>query len=608
MTPIRSQAALELPFIFGIALVSLSAAIAALSWLGVLNFSSFIPEYCVLPPGFQCTSFTINEDTIRLTIQNAKGNDLVNVQVGIPVCKVSSFLVKNLPYSQQQEFSLDQCEPGETFLRSDISLSYQDSGASVKHTKSGKLSGPVNACLGYFTAACGGYVKDNNTLILCNSDDPATFDCVKVLSSTGEERGVTYIPGRYGEAVFVENDVNAFDNSYFQNGLSEWDVSNHDSQASADLSTQNHGVNPSSIASPGSLHFTRSEASYPGSCDQATCDHLTQGVNTALDYYCAWNVIDSQCDFYNVTLGTLVHSDDLGAVFAEPFTHKVMWASAKRDVSFLQSGKSYVASFDYKGTFDTLLDVKICSDNPRQCSDGLTLASVPAGTYGEWVRYSASFTCTSVCDLSPTLALIIGYGGVSALEDPYIDNVQVEEVPSAGSFVGYFAGDTDPAGDLLYYHPGSSQPVVDGTIEMWVMPEWDLNDPQEQTKKRVFLDIVVEGTTAPDQGVITVYKEGTSVKYDLDFTNSGKPTISLGSSLPEWERGRWKHIAVTWDGDASPDATVNLYLDGVLVSTTTGDTFSMSGPALFYIGHDQNTQNWANAAVDDLRVSNIIRL
>ena len=140
------------------------------------------------------------------------------------------------------------------------------------------------------------------------------------------------------------------------------------------------------------------------------------------------------------------------------------------------------------------------------------------------------------------------------------------------------------------------------------MPNWDLNDPQEQTKKRVFLDIIVEGTTAPDQGVITVYKEGTSVKYDLDFTNSGKSTISLGFSLSEWERGRWKHIAVTWDGDASPAATVNLYLDGVLMSTTTGDTFSMSGPAQFYIGHDQNTQNWANAAVDDLRVSNIIRL
>ena len=76
---------MEFLMTYGWALVVVLVAIGALAFFGVLNPSKFLPETCVLGPGFACASFKVVEPdaTYGVPSDRSGGNIFINVQNGL---------------------------------------------------------------------------------------------------------------------------------------------------------------------------------------------------------------------------------------------------------------------------------------------------------------------------------------------------------------------------------------------------------------------------------------------------------------------------------------------------------------------------------------------
>ena len=121
----KGQAATEFLMTYGWALLVVLIAISALAYFGVLSPSKFLPESCMLDPGYQCVDYQITEDDSSIIVKNAAGDDIIITNVKIGSCEESfdSITVRN---SDQQQFSLTGCDNGitEASFKADISITY----------------------------------------------------------------------------------------------------------------------------------------------------------------------------------------------------------------------------------------------------------------------------------------------------------------------------------------------------------------------------------------------------------------------------------------------------------------------------------------------------
>lgn len=62
----RGQAALEFLSTYGWAIMVVLLAIAALTYFGVFNFESFIPDQCLLSDGFECNDHQLSASSDQL--------------------------------------------------------------------------------------------------------------------------------------------------------------------------------------------------------------------------------------------------------------------------------------------------------------------------------------------------------------------------------------------------------------------------------------------------------------------------------------------------------------------------------------------------------------
>jgi hypothetical protein len=134
---------------------------------------------------------------------------------------------------------------------------------------------------------------------------------------------------------------------------------------------------------------------------------------------------------------------------------------------------------------------------------------------------------------------------------------------------------------------------MNGTVEFWVNPNWNGNDGLDH----YFLRFGYSG------GILIGKDAGNYLKILVNRWSPGAyQEYSTGYNVSDWTADTWYHVAFTWN-----DENLELYINGELVTSSTvdGDLFELTDEN-FQLGGN-GTAGYANAVIDELRISNIVR-
>ncbi len=139
----KAQAAMEFLMTYGWAILVVLAAIAALAYFGVLKPGQFLPEQCILAPGFACSDFKVTPNEVNLIIVNSGGRDIDVIDITVGNCTQS--FNQTLKNGNQAEFTLSGCNNGEIerIFKEDVIVEYINSGSSFTKTIRGTISTKV---------------------------------------------------------------------------------------------------------------------------------------------------------------------------------------------------------------------------------------------------------------------------------------------------------------------------------------------------------------------------------------------------------------------------------------------------------------------------------
>lgn len=148
------------------------------------------------------------------------------------------------------------------------------------------------------------------------------------------------------------------------------------------------------------------------------------------------------------------------------------------------------------------------------------------------------------------------------------------------------------ATDTLTYATAGNLSRTQGAIEFWVRPSWNGDDGQSYTLFEVGHDWFNR---------MRIMKDGAN---NLRFMLWDSATeYGVGDSIASWSAGAWHHVAVTWAG-----TNIALYVDGELRASSNAahppDTLAPN----ITIGASSAFDQQANAAIDELRISDIPRV
>jgi len=140
----QGQAAMEFLMTYGWAILVVIAAIAALSYFGVLNTNQFTSHKCILETsGIACVDSKVNEDSVSLILRNGR-SDPININtISVSGCSGSvSGLIRD---GDKELFVIDGCSNivKEKF-NGDIQYTYTGQ-TGMSHTKTGKIIEKVEA-------------------------------------------------------------------------------------------------------------------------------------------------------------------------------------------------------------------------------------------------------------------------------------------------------------------------------------------------------------------------------------------------------------------------------------------------------------------------------
>ncbi|MBW3019796.1 hypothetical protein KY334_00735 [Candidatus Woesearchaeota archaeon] len=120
----KGQAATEFLMTYGWALLVVLIAISALAYFGVMSPSKFLPEKCMLSPGYQCVDYIITTNSSKMIVKNGAGENILVTNLKIGECE-GNFSTQ-IDNGKQEEFSLTDCNNGikDSSFRGDISITY----------------------------------------------------------------------------------------------------------------------------------------------------------------------------------------------------------------------------------------------------------------------------------------------------------------------------------------------------------------------------------------------------------------------------------------------------------------------------------------------------
>lgn len=173
------------------------------------------------------------------------------------------------------------------------------------------------------------------------------------------------------------------------------------------------------------------------------------------------------------------------------------------------------------------------------------------------------------------------------------------EVPASAANLSYQGGVHGQgvylgANSLLEYAGAGNLNEQVGTIEFWVKPNWNSNDGVVHP----FLQYGLFG------GMLFSKDGGNwfTAIFNL-FGFSGGPEMGVVNYVNNnWQAGTWHHVAISWDANE-----LRLYFDGVLAGQTVPtQALPPVNATVFRIG-GRGANEFADAVIDELRISNIVR-
>jgi uncharacterized protein (TIGR03437 family) len=159
---------------------------------------------------------------------------------------------------------------------------------------------------------------------------------------------------------------------------------------------------------------------------------------------------------------------------------------------------------------------------------------------------------------------------------------------------------TIAAGGILSYPEAGSLSLGDGTVEMWVSPQYDGNNSLYTGGGQTSVLFQYNGGNASGQLVLAIANHGGGPYFYVGAAGiyAGYPQTS---GIGEWKAGQWHHLAFTYSASRG---RLRIYVDGVLAQETDAAIhFPAGGPTAFTID-TANSGLGSNFAVDEVRISN----
>lgn len=135
----QAQASMEFLMTYGWAIIVVLVCISSLAYFGVLNATKFLPETCIIAPGFSCDDFKVGADgTVTVIVRNgARGTiSSTSMLIGSTAGTCNPVIV---PVGQPTTctITIPAGSSGDRFSES-ITLSYTEE-SGFTHYKTGKL-------------------------------------------------------------------------------------------------------------------------------------------------------------------------------------------------------------------------------------------------------------------------------------------------------------------------------------------------------------------------------------------------------------------------------------------------------------------------------------
>lgn len=169
-------------------------------------------------------------------------------------------------------------------------------------------------------------------------------------------------------------------------------------------------------------------------------------------------------------------------------------------------------------------------------------------------------------------------------------------------------------GTLSYPSPENIN-QTQGTIEMWVRPNW--NGDESIAGNYYFFDFRPEWYIWTAHATWNTYRIGQlgTPPYNepLGFRIADQYSTlwTIYSSLSSWNAGDWHCLAATWKNidTGSANGEMHFYVDGVEVGAPITNTNIQLNetPNSFYIGSVLGNDRFADAIIDEVRISDIPR-
>lgn len=177
-------------------------------------------------------------------------------------------------------------------------------------------------------------------------------------------------------------------------------------------------------------------------------------------------------------------------------------------------------------------------------------------------------------------------------------NGQEGESPQSSTGVNFSqgirgAGLSLPAGNQLFYGSAGNINSAEGTIELWIKPNWNGNDSKHHY-------ILQHGNAG---GLLIGKDSANNLRLILNrYGAAGGAELDTGINIADWRANQWQHIAFTWSGSQK---SIRIYVNGVLKSSR---SFNQTLPTInsdrIRIGGDGNS-GFLEAVIDEMGIYNV---
>jgi hypothetical protein len=134
-----------------------------------------------------------------------------------------------------------------------------------------------------------------------------------------------------------------------------------------------------------------------------------------------------------------------------------------------------------------------------------------------------------------------------------------------------------------------------GTLEMYVKPDWNGNDGENHT-------IFFSGNSSTNNSFF-IYKSDTNKLIFKTSDNMSNSNNNPSMGVSSWVKNTWYHLAFTWDGSGAKE----IYIDGHLRASVANSKMPNRTFSKIYIGTSPEAFYDINGTIDELRISSVVR-